>query len=282
MNAVPNGPAPTPAGSVAVPPVPAAQQPTAPIRLKGRILLAEDGIDNQQIISLYLRKAGAEVVVAENGRAAVERAKVERLDLILMDIEMPELDGYAATRRLRDAGFTLPIVALTAHCSADNRDKCIAAGCTGYLRKPVERSALLDCVAGYLSGGNRPASDAPAPAPVASESVTPTTGLRSVFADDPAMQAAIAEFIAMLPRRVVHMNKLFAEGNLAELRRAVHQIKGAGGGYGFDELTRLAAQLCCTLKQETSLETVAHEFVSLIELIRSVEGYQVSRELSHA
>jgi len=96
------------------------------------------------------------------------------------------------------------------------------------------------------------------------------------------MRTAIAEFIAMLPRRVVHMKKLLAERNLAELRRAVHQIKGAGGGYGFDEVTRVAAQLSCTLKQDAPPETVAREFDSLIGLIRSVEGYQLSRELSHA
>jgi CheY-like chemotaxis protein len=249
------------------------------ITLDGRILLAEDGVDNQQIISLYLRKAGADVVLAANGRIAVERAMAEQLDLILMDIEMPELDGYAATRELRDGGCTLPIIALTAHTSAASLEKCRIAF-TGYIAKPVDRQTLLGSIAPHLSG-QRPVKAAAA-APVAHEPIAPTRTLRSAFADDPAMQAAIAQFIAMLPRRVAHMKTLLASGNLAELRRAVHQIKGAGGGYGFDDITRVAAQLCTTLKQETPPETIAHELDLLLALIRSVEGYQLSQEFSHA
>ena len=121
-------------------------------KLEGvRIVLAEDGPDNQKLISFLLEKAGATVTVAENGRIACEliegSPEAELPDLVLMDMQMPELDGYGATRRLRQRGFTLPILALTAHAMDGDRKKCLAAGCDEFLTKPVNKATLIDmCV----------------------------------------------------------------------------------------------------------------------------------------
>ncbi len=125
--------------------------------LRGRVLLAEDGKDNQRLIAVILKKAGLEVDLAENGQIACDCATASAdegrpYDLILMDMQMPELDGYGATRRLRQDGWQGPIIALTAHAMAGDREKCLQAGCDGYLSKPIERETFLTAVARHLAG----------------------------------------------------------------------------------------------------------------------------------
>ena len=130
-------------------------------RLGCRILLAEDSIDNQRLISLILQKAGAQLTIAENGQAALKEVaqQADAFDVVLMDMQMPVVDGYEATRRLRQQGFRRPIVALTAHATADDRRKCLDAGCDDFIPKPIDRRRLLETVTRHTAPNSPTTAD---------------------------------------------------------------------------------------------------------------------------
>ncbi|MBC7835375.1 MAG: PAS domain S-box protein [Phycisphaerales bacterium] len=126
-----------------------------PVLLGRRVLVAEDGVDNQRLLSLHLRRAGARVELVGNGKLAIEVAMKtassgEPFDAILMDMQMPVMDGYTAAGRLRELGNRAPVIALTAHAMAGDRQKCIEAGCCDYLTKPVCRDDLLRMIGRWV------------------------------------------------------------------------------------------------------------------------------------
>lgn len=136
----------------------------AAIHVTGRILLVEDGADNQRLISFVLRKAGATVIVAENGQIGIDRLIEARdarcpFDCVLMDMQMPVLDGYEAVRRLRATGCATPIIALTAHAMRGDRERCLGVGCNDYLTKPIDRDELLQAVTRHIDNSLREAGE---------------------------------------------------------------------------------------------------------------------------
>ncbi len=254
--------------------------------LRGSILLAEDGEDNQELLGGHLRAAGADVTIAPNGRVAVNLAKARHFDLILMDMQMPELDGYGAATELRAAGLATPIVALTANAMAEDRRKCLDAGCTEYLAKPVERQTLLEMASRFLviidDAGNRGIADDQTPiVAIAQESIPAGRRggiLPSAFATDPKYARLLERFVARLPDRVSKLTRLARAGDLAGLKQAVHQLKGAGHGYGFAALTAHAARAEDAIKSPADLASVEAEVNALIDLIRRVDGYNPTFE----
>jgi len=197
--------------------------------LRGRILLAEDGLDARRLLARHLRAAGAEVETAENGLVACELALRAAeagapYDLILMDMQMPELDGYAAAARLRAAGYRGPIVALTAHAMEDERARCLGAGCDGFATKPILRRTLIEVARAYLA----PAGAAP---------------LVSALAADAEIARLLDGFVGRLPERLGAMERALGTRDLVGLADLAHQLKGAATGYGFPTITEAAAEL---------------------------------------
>jgi PAS domain S-box-containing protein len=124
-------------------------------QLAARVLVVEDGIDNQRLVAAILRKAGAVVETADNGRIGMDKAlaaarRGSPFDVILMDMQMPEMDGYEATSQLRASGYRWPIIALTAHAIEGDRSKCLQAGCDDYATKPIDRNRLLQTIRAHL------------------------------------------------------------------------------------------------------------------------------------
>jgi CheY-like chemotaxis protein len=132
--------------------------PVTPVihsQLSGHVLVAEDGPDNQRLINLLLGRAGLTVTLAEDGEQAFAKIKeIEAtggsIDLVLTDMQMPVMDGYSLATRLRESGYMKPIIALTAHALAGDREKCLAAGCNDYTCKPIQRAQLLEKISVWL------------------------------------------------------------------------------------------------------------------------------------
>ena len=123
-----------------------------------RILVAEDDAINQKLIVSLLRRLGfADITVASNGRQAAESYAAREFDIVLMDIQMPEVDGFEATRLIRETerskGRRVPIVACTAHAITGYRERCLAADMDGYVTKPLSRQKLMETIQSFTSGG---------------------------------------------------------------------------------------------------------------------------------
>jgi signal transduction histidine kinase/CheY-like chemotaxis protein/HPt (histidine-containing phosphotransfer) domain-containing protein len=200
-------------------------------RRKLRVLLAEDNSVNRLVATRRLQSWGHAVSAVVNGEEALAAFRDEPFDLVLMDCQMPVMDGLAATRAIRElekrGRVRVPILALTAHARGENRDQALAAGCDGYLTKPIKADELFEAIE---AATQRRADQAPAPP------ADPEAMLELFGGERPLLAEAARLFLADSPGLIAEMRRALAERDEAALRRAAHTLDGAAGNFGAQPL----------------------------------------------
>lgn len=245
-------------------------EPSALPHLNGRILLAEDDLHLRLLLQTYLNAAGAEVAVAGDGRVAsrmVQEADAagRPFHVIFLDMQMPEMDGYSTVRMLRAMGCLTPVVALTAHCMAEDRTRCLEAGCNEYMTKPVRRADLINVAARYLrkhlepGHQEEPAGDSEIP-------------------DDEVLAQFLPQYIEELHTIVVQLERSVATQDLSDLAAIVHKLKGGAAMFGLMTVAKSACTLDDLLKRVGPFCVIRSAAADLAAQIRAVRGYDVHQE----
>ena len=255
-----------------------------------RILLAEDNEINQQIAVELLEGAGAKVTLASNGQAAADTvlaADDGTFDVVLMDIQMPVMDGYEATARLRAVPrlSTLPIVAMTAHAMAEERERCLAAGMNGHISKPIDPDALLNTLARWNRSGPTvrvPATTLVHPGKHADQpglvipGIDTSTALRRLAGNARLYRSLLTQFVEQHARTDVAVLQALLAGNLGQAQSLAHQVKGVAGNLGAGQLSAAASALESAImagQLDERLSDLAESFAtcwtSCMEAIRS-------------
>lgn len=249
-------------------------------RFSGRILLAEDSIDIQRVLAYHLRHAGLQVEIVPNGRLAVEKGLHGSFDVILMDVQMPELDGYGATIALRRSGYKGPIIALTAHAMREHREKCMQSGLTEYLTKPIGVEKLFEVLGRYLPASESSTESTEAvnswtladlkrakleairslEQPLSSMTDADEVGTAANDSGPRGTQNAeflslCKEYICHLPEQIQALRMALETRDLGTLTTLSHRLKGSAGMYGLPEISETASLIEAAVrdKQETSL-----------------------------
>ena len=231
-----------------------------------RILLAEDNSINQKLAVILLNKAGYSVDAVENGLQVIEKAKEGKYNAILMDVQMPEMDGFEATRRIREweAGRHqhIPIIAMTAHAMKGDRERCLEAGMDDYVSKPLEIRILLGALDRWLQLSEpeeaqpvRTEESVPATPPFVTAPAEPPAlpadelpmdierALERFGGDRPFLIEMSRDYIAGFPERIKDMKTALEAHNANDLSRLAHNLKGVSANFSANPVTRLSAEL---------------------------------------
>ncbi len=224
-----------------------------------RVLVVDDGESNRKLITLVLSRAGASVQTARHGKEAVEAAVHTSFDMILMDMQMPIMDGYTAASILRQRGFSGPIIALTADAMKGTEERCRNAGCTGFLTKPIDMDKLVKSLAETLHDHGHEF----AAVPEFDDLLAPANGSRrgpihsTLPTDDVEFCEIIAEFESRLREKLAAMRTAVADRDWEALAQLAHWLKGSGGTAGFHDFTDLAKELERLARCDGSVDDIA-------------------------
>jgi CheY-like chemotaxis protein len=210
---------------------------------RSRILAADDSMVSQKLYARLLDTLNVELTCVSNGLEAVERALADSFDIVLMDLEMPEMDGLTAVRTLRSKGYFRTIVAVSAKSEPQDREQCLAAGCDDFLGKPLTRETLAAAI-----DRNR---------------VEP---LISELLDEPGMAELIDRFVKDMGETIARVERACCGGNLAELQREIRLLRGEAAGIGFGEITNAAVGVEAALKRHGDVTTIRPKLKELIRL----------------
>jgi CheY-like chemotaxis protein/HPt (histidine-containing phosphotransfer) domain-containing protein len=207
----------------------------AAAQLSLRLLVADDSEDNVFLIESYLRHSGCSIDVAENGEIAVQKFRSGQYDLVLMDLQMPVMDGYVATQRIRKwerehQATPVPVIALSAYALQSEVDESRDAGCTAYLTKPIRRKTLLDAMEKY-SPAVRTRLD----------QVKPPEGIQGNL--DDRLRAIVPGYLEGRRRDILAVLTALENGDYEQIRTVGHKMRGSGAGYGFPEITTIGERL---------------------------------------
>jgi PAS domain S-box-containing protein len=211
-----------------------------------RLLLTEDNVVNQKLAIRLLEKRGHTVVVAGNGKQALAALQGQAFDVVLMDVQMPEMDGFEATAAIRarekTTGGHVPIVAMTAHAMKGDRERCLQVGMDGYISKPLQPSELFEAVEG-LAAAAAASGRSVMPAGSAGPVFDVEFALRAVGGDRELLKEIIDVYFVECPRWMAEIGAAVARGEAATLRRMAHTLKGTVSGFGAAEACALAQRL---------------------------------------
>jgi len=248
------------------------------------VLIAEDGKDNQRLLDFLLKRSGAKFTIVDNGKLAVSAALTAQrsghpFDYILMDVQMPVMDGNQATRKLREEGYTGAIIALTAHALPRDREECIASGCDEFITKPIDKSSFIKTLqsvhrercAPVVQLEEQPSLLRQADASTEAREVMNRDPVYSQLSDDEDMRELVEWFVADIGKDAVRIERALEEGDYDRLAVLAHQLKGSAGSYGFPQVTQLAGHLEQSVlggKPSAEIASAVQSFVDLCTRVR--------------
>ncbi len=250
----------------------------------GKVLVVDDGAENRELVRVVLEEAGMTIDEGENGKVGVEKVLENAYDMVLMDVQMPVMDGFTAARLMREQGVEIPIIALTANAMKGFEEECLKNGYSAYVSKPINIDTLLALLAHYLGGrkvaeeGGQhirfpqtktehtaadqgtavPAQASPLLAPVVSR-----------LAEHPKLRPVIRRFIEKLDHEIEKLNRSLIEQEYVEIAELAHWLKGSAGTVGFDVFTE-PARLLEKAAKEKDADSLRKQIVCITALSRAV------------